>query len=205
MLYNLCECLRIVSILLAPFLPDTAPAIQKQIGAKPEELTYDAAAKWNVLPPDAEIAKGKALFPRIDAEKELEELNRLIPNPAAKEAEKAAEASEGTAAAQITIDDFEKLDLRAGYVKACEHVKGSKKLLKFTLDDGMGGRTIVSGIAKWYEPENLVGHTVAFVANLKPAKLCGVESQGMILSADAGEDDVKILLLDGVPAGSKIR
>ena len=90
-------------------------------------------------------------------------------------------------------------------MKACEHVKGSKKLLKFTLDDGMGGRTIVSGIAKWYEPENLVGHTVAFVANLKPAKLCGVESQGMILSADAGEDDVKILLLDGVPAGSKIR
>jgi len=204
-LYNLCECLRVISILLAPFLPDTAPEIQKQIGAKPEELTYDAAAKWNVLPPDAEIAKGKALFPRIDAEKELEELNRLIPNPAAKEAEKAAEASEGTAAAQVTIDDFEKLDLRAGYVKACEHVKGSKKLLKFTLDDGMGGRTIVSGIAKWYEPENLVGHTVAFVANLKPAKLCGVESQGMILSADAGEDDVKILLLDGVPAGSKIR
>lgn len=90
-------------------------------------------------------------------------------------------------------------------MKACEPVKGSKKLLKLTLDDGKGERTVASGISKWYKPEDLVGRTVVLVSNLKPAKLCGVESQGMILAADAGEDDVKVVFLDGVPAGSKIR
>ena len=201
-LYNLCECLRIISILLAPFLPNTAPEIQKQIGAKPEELTYETAAKWGILSSDAQITKGKVLFPRINVEKEIEELNKLIPNPAAKPvSQKDAPGS----AAEITIDDFLKADLRTAAVKACEPVKGSTKLLKFTLDDGKGERTVVSGIAKWYKPEDLIGHTVVFVANMKPAKLCGVESQGMILSADAGEGKVKLLLLDGVPAGSKIR
>ncbi len=105
--------------------------------------------------------------------------------------------------AQIGIDDFSKVELRVVKVLNCEKVKRSKKLLKFTVDDGEGERTVVSGIAQWYKPEDLIGHNVILVANLKPAKLCGVESQGMILSADAGED-VKVIFVDGVPAGSGI-
>ena len=205
-LYNLCEVLRIASILIRPFLPDTAPKIQEQLGASADALTYEAAAKWGVLPSDAKITKGEALYPRIDVEKEIEELNRLIPNPAAKAEEKpAGDAKKPEGVAQIGIDDFAKVDLRAAFVKACEPVKGSKKLLKLTLDDGKGERTVASGISKWYKPEDLMGRTVVVVSNLKPAKLCGVESQGMILAADAGEDDVRVVFLEGVPAGSKIR
>ncbi|NLG92296.1 MAG: methionine--tRNA ligase [Clostridiales bacterium] len=201
-IYNLCESLRIVSVLLTPFLPETAPKIQAQIGAKPEELTYDSAAKWGVLSNDAVITKGETLYPRIDVDKEIEELNKLIPNPAEQNEEKtAAPKIEGLA--QISIDDFDKVELRVGKVKACEPVKRAKKLLKLTIEDGVGERTIVSGIAKWYKPEDLTGHSIIFVANLKPATLCGVESQGMILSADAGED-VKVIFVDGVPSGSKI-
>ena len=202
-LYNLCETLRVVSILLTPFLPDSAPKIQAQIGAGPDALTYGSAAQWGVLPASAKIRKGDALFPRIDVDKEIEELNRLIPNPGAKAEEKAAAKPEGLA--QITIDDFAKVDLRAAKITACEPIKRSKKLLKLTLDDGAGGRTVASGIAPWYKPEELVGKTVVVVSNLKPATLCGVESQGMILAADAGENEVKVVFLDGVPAGSKIR
>lgn len=202
-LYNLCESLRIISILLAPFLPETSPKIQAQIGASANELTYESAAKWGVLSSDAVITKGETLYPRIDANQEIEELNQLIPNPAAKEEAKQSEKPEGIA--QITIDDFAKVDLRAAVVKACEPVKKSKKLLKLTLDDGTGERTVASGISQWYKPEDLIGHTVVLVSNLKPAKLCGVESQGMILAADAGENDVKVIFVDGVPAGSKIR
>ncbi|HEX3018315.1 MAG TPA: methionine--tRNA ligase [Caproicibacter sp.] len=203
-LYNLCESLRIISILLAPFLPETSPKIQAQIGASADELTYESAAKWGVLSSDAVISKGETLYPRIDVTKEIEELNRLIPNPAAKEeAKQPDEKPEGIA--QIAIDDFAKVDLRAATIKACEPVKKSKKLLKLTLDDGTGERTVASGISQWYKPEDLIGHTVVLVSNLKPAKLCGVESQGMILAADAGENDVKVIFVDGVPAGSKIR
>ena len=210
-LYNLCETLRVISILLAPFMPETAPKIQAQIGASADELTYESAAKWGVLPASAKVRKGEALFPRIDVDKEIEELDRLIPNPVAK-AEKKPQG-----AAQIAIDDFAKVDLRAAKVVACEAIKRSKKLLKLTLDDGAGGRTVVSGIAPWYKPEDLIGKTVAVVSNLKPTTLCGVESQGMILAADAGggrlpggsrlpgDDGVKVVFLDGVPAGSKIR
>lgn len=202
-LYNLCEVLRIVSVLLKPFLPDTAPKIQEQLGAGADVLTYEAAAQWNLLPAGTSFVKGDALFPRIDVAKEIEELDRLIPNPAAKEAEKSAEKPEGIA--QIGIEDFAKVDLRAAVVKTCEPVKGSKKLLRLTLDDGMNGRTVASGISQWYKPEDLIGRTVVLVSNLKPAKLCGVESQGMILAADAGENQVKVVFLEGVPAGSKIR
>lgn len=201
-LYNLCESLRIVSILITPFMPETAPKIQAQIGAKPEELTYESAAKWGVLSNDAVITKGETLYPRIDVEKEIEELNKLIPNPAEqKKEETAAPKIEGLA--QIGIDDFGKVELRVGKVKACEPVKRAKKLLKLTVEDGAGERTIVSGIAKWYKPEDLTGHSIIFVANLKPATLCGVESQGMVLSADSGED-VHVIFVDDVPSGSKV-
>ena len=144
------------------------------------------------------VQKGDTLFPRIDVDKEIEELNKLIPNPAAQQKPKI----EGLA--QITIDDFQKVELRAAKIVNCEHIKRAKKLLKLTLDDGEKGRTVCSGIAPWYQPEDLIGKTIVLVANLKPAKLCGVESQGMLLAADAG-DQVKVVFLDGVPAGSRIR
>lgn len=202
-LYNLCETLRIISILLAPFLPETAPKIQKQLGVPAEKLTYASAAQWGAVPAYANVTKGESLFPRIDVDREIEELNRLIPNPAAKKSQAPLQAPAGTA--QITIDDFAKVDLRAAKITACEPVRRSKKLLKLTLDDGAAGRTVVSGISPWYRPEDLVGHTVALVANLKPAKLCGVESQGMILAADADGGRASVVFLDGAPAGSKIR
>lgn len=205
-MYNLCESLRIVSVLITPFLPDTAPKIQAQLGVKPESVTYESAAQWGVLPAGTVIRKGETLFPRIDVDKEIDELNRLIPNPAAEKAEDKAEETpkkiEGLA--QIGIEDFGKVELRVAKILACEPVKRAKKLLKLTLDDGEGERTVASGIAQWYKPEDLIGHSIVLVANLKPATLCGVESQGMILAADAGED-VKVLFVDGIPAGSKVR
>ena len=204
-IYNLCESLRIVSILITPFLPETAPKIQAQLGVKADALTYEAAAQWGVLPADATIAKGQTLFPRIDVEKEIEELNQLIPNPAAKMSEEKAAEKKIEGIAQIGIDDFGKVELRAAKIKACEPVKRAKKLLKLTLDDGVGERTVASGIAQWYKPEDLIGHSIILVANLKPAVLCGVESQGMILAADAGENEVKVIFVDGIPSGSKIR
>ncbi len=203
-IYNLCESLRIVSVLITPFIPETAPKIQAQLGLKADALTYDSASKWGILPDDAIITKGETLYPRIDVEKEIEELNALIPNPAAEKQEKPEDKKiEGIA--QIGIDDFGKVELRAGKVIACEPIKKAKKLLKLTIDDGIGERTVASGIAKWYKPEDLIGHSIILVANLKPAMLCGVESQGMILAADAGEDEVKVIFVDGIPAGSKIR
>ncbi len=208
-MYTLCESLRIVSILLEPFMPSTTPRIQAQLGLTAENASYDSAAEWGRLPADAVIQKGETLFPRIDVDKEIEALNALIPNPMEQKAEKKEEASdqnppEGTA--MISIDDFAKVELRVAKVTACEPIKRAKKLLKLTLDDGSGiPRTVASGIAKWYKPEDLIGRSVVVVANLKPAVLCGVESQGMILAADAGEDDVKVLFADGIPAGSKVR
>ena len=122
--------------------------------------------------------------------------------PAKSEPAKTEKAPEGVA--QIGIEDFAKVSLRTAKVTACEPVPKAKKLLKLTLDDGADGRTVVSGIAPWYRPEELVGHTVIIVANLKPAVLRGVESQGMILAADAGENDVRVIFADGIPAGSEI-
>ena len=202
-MYNLCESLRIVSILIAPFMPDTTPRIQKQLGLSGGAVTYESAAVWGATPAGTVVEKGETLFPRIDVEKEIEALNALIPNPMEQKAEEKKPKIEGLA--QIGIEDFGKVELRAAKILACEPVKKAKKLLKLTLDDGEGERTVASGIAKWYKPEELVGKTVVLVANLKPATLCGVESQGMILAADAGEDDVKVVFLEGVPAGARVR
>ena len=201
-LYNLCESLRIVSVLLTPFMPETTPRIQKQLGLSGDSVTYETAGTWGVTPVDAVVEKGETLFPRIDVDKEIEALNALIPNPMEQ---KKAEKPKIEGLAQIAIDDFAKVELRAAKVLACEPVKRAKKLLKLTLDDGEGERTVASGIAQWYKPEDLVGRTVVLVANLKPAKLCGVESCGMILAADAAEDDVRVVFLEGVPAGARIR
>lgn len=202
-MYNLCEAIRIISILVSPFLPHTAPKIQAQLGAPADVLSWEQAGEWGLLPAGFSVQKGEIIFPRIDIAKELAELEAQ--QKAAREAkEQAQQKAEGVA--QISIDDFAKVELRVAEVKDCEPVKRAKKLLKLTLDDGSGTpRTVASGIAQWYKPEDLIGHKVVLVANLKPAVLCGVESQGMILAADCAKDDVKVLFVDNMPAGAKIR
>ncbi len=194
-LYNLCEILRIISILISPIMPETAKKIQKQIGVDESSCTWELASKWGVLPIGIKIEKGEALFPRIDMEKEIEELNNL------SESKKAP----GNTVNLIDIESFAKVELRVAEVKECESVKKAKKLLKLTLNDGEGERVVVSGIAEHYEPKDLIGKHIILVANLKPAKLCGVESHGMILAASCVDGSVKVVFVDNVPVGSKIR
>ena len=205
-LYNLCECLRIVSILITPFMPETAPKIQAQIGAGADVCNWDSADQWGLLPADAVVSKGETLFPRIDVAKEIAELDEiLIQKPAEKKAEAPKREQPVEGVAMIGIDDFAKVELRVAEIVACEPVKRAKKLLKLTLNDGQGQRVVASGIAKYYTPDQLVGRHVVLVANLKPAVLCGVESCGMILAADCAGGDVKVIFVDEIPAGSKIR
>lgn len=200
-LYNLLDTVRIVSTLLAPFMPETMPKVWEQIGAGKDAVTYENAAKFGVLLKNVTVKKGEVLFPRIDVDKEIEELNKIIGSQKAEEPKKPK--IEGLA--QIGIDDFAKVELRVAKIIACEPIKKAKKLLKLTLDDGEGERTVASGIAKFYKPENLIGKSIVLVANLKPAVLCGVESNGMILAADGGDGSIKVIFVDGVEPGSRIR
>ena len=205
-LYNLLEAIRVITTLLSCFMPTTMPKAWEQIGASADDVTYENAAKFGVLPANVTVHKGDVLFPRIDVEKEIDELNALI----AANAPKTDAADEDKAnllpiSETISIDDFCKVDLRVAEVKECEKVPKAKKLLKLRLDDGFGTRQVVSGIAKWYAPEDLIGKKVIVVANLSPAKLCGVESQGMIVAADVGEDARVIFVDKDIPNGSKLR
>lgn len=206
-LYNLLDTIRIVSTLLSAFMPSTMPKIWEQIGASSDDVTYDNASVFNILSSNVTVKKGDVLFPRIDVEKEIEELNAIIAENAAKakakEENKSKEKPEGLAL--IGIEDFAKVELRVAKVTACEPVKKSKKLLKLTLNDGNGERTVASGISQFYKPDDLTGHNVIIVSNLKPAKLCGVESQGMILAADCADGDVKVIFVDNIEPGSRIR
>ena len=203
-LYNLLEAVRISTTLLSAFMPTTMPEVWRQIGASESDVSYENAAKFGVLPANVTVHRGDAIFPRIDVDKEIEELNALIRQnaPASEEPEIEAEPL----APQIAIDDFFKSDLRVAKIVKCEKVKKSKKLLCSQLDDGMGGRQVVSGIAQWYSPEDLIGKKVILVANLKPAVLCGVESNGMICCSDMPDGGAKVIFVDdSVPCGSKIR
>ncbi len=203
-LYNLLESIRIASTLLSAFMPTTMPKVFAQIGAT-DFATYENADKWNVLPADTTVARGEVLFPRIDVDKEIEELNAIIEKNVAKaQAEENKETKKIEGLAQIGIDDFCKVELRVAQVKECEKVKKSKKLLKLTLLDGESERTVASGIAEYYTPEDMIGKKVILVANLKPVTLCKVESHGMILAASSG-DDVKVVFVDdSVEVGSRI-
>lgn len=199
-MYNLCESLRIVSVLISPVMPETSPKIRAQLGLD-ADFEWDSAGVFG-LNDSFSVKKGDIIFPRIDVEAELKELEKQTAQKAEeKKAEKAAEN-----VALIGIEDFAKVSLRVAKVVACEPVKRAKKLLKLTLNDGeRSNRTVASGIAQWYRPEDLIGRNIILVDNLKPAVLCGVESQGMILAADAGENDVKVIFADDIPAGSKVR
>ncbi|MGN0656474.1 MAG: methionine--tRNA ligase [Ruminiclostridium sp.] len=199
-IYNLLETIRICSALLSPFMPTVMPKIWEQIGANESLVAYDGLGTFGVLPKNVTVKKGPVLFPRIDMDKEIEELNALIaPKKAYKEDEDLDKAN------IITIDKFAEVKLRTGEITACEKMPKAKKLLKMQIDDGRDGRQIVSGIAAYYKPEELIGKKVIFVANLATAKLCGEESQGMILACDSGED-VKVVFLDkDTPNGSTVR
>lgn len=200
-LYNLLETVRICSGLLFPFMPTSMPKVWEQIGACAECTAYDTLDTFGALAADVTVKKGDVLFPRIDMDKEIEELNAML-----KPAKTYREDEDLDKANVIGIEDFANVKLRSGEITACEKIKKAKKLLKLQVDDGRDGRQIVSGIAQWYAPEDLIGKKIVFVANLAPAKLCGEESQGMILAVDAGENDVRVIFLDSdVPNGSTIR
>lgn len=205
-LYNLLEAIRLSTTLLSCFMPTTMPKVWEQIGASKSLITYENAGKYGVLPADVTVKKGPALFPRIDVEKEIDELNELI-SKQMKEAE--AKASGKKAApegiAQIGIEDFAKVELITAKILECEPVKKSKKLLKIQADDGSDKpRQIVSGISEYYKPKDLIGKTVIIVANLKPAKLCGEISNGMLLAGDAADGGIKVLFADGMEPGMRL-
>ena len=206
-MYNLLETIRICAVLLTPFIPDSAEKIFDQIGACPCCRTWEKANVWGSLRPDVTVHKGEALFPRIDAEKALAELNAI--QEAQRKAALPALELEPYAQENVDFDTFCRSDFRAVKIKACEAVKKSDKLLKFTLDDGSGtDRTIVSGIRHYYQPEQLIGKTAVAILNLPPRKMMGIPSCGMLISAvhkEKGEEKLHLLLLDdAIPAGAKL-
>ena len=206
-LYNLLEATRICGILLTPFMPESCEKLFAQIGAPAEAQTWEAAAVWGALPETAAVTKGENLFPRLDLDKALAELEAA--EAEAKKAALPAIEVEPQLTEKVDFDTFCKSDFRAVKVKACEAVKKSEKLLKFTLDDGTGvDRQILSGIHKWYEPEDLVGKTLIAIVNLPPRKMMGLESNGMLISAvhtEKGEECLHLIMVDdSIPAGAKL-
>ena len=200
-LYNLAETIRISAVLLSPFMPDTAQRIfdDLQLGKLPD--SFDSVKTFGLLESGKPVVKGKALFPRIDVKKELVELEKLAEKHEKKQ-EKPAESNEEKGL--ISIDDFSKIELATAKVLTCEKVEKSDKLLKLTLDVGGKQRTVVSGIAQYYTPEYMAGKTVVIVKNLKPVKLKGILSEGMILCASNGKDVVFVSPEKEIESGSGV-
>ncbi len=214
-LYNLCEVLRVAAALLTPFLPDTTPKMAAQLGLSQKELAFDSLGSFGGLPEPFTVHKGEALFPRIDLEKELEVLAAAkaaakapdAPKAGEKKAENAAPAEALCHEPEVDFDAFCRVEMRVGEVRACERVKESKKLLKLTLFDGERERTILSGIAKWYAPEDLAGRKVGFVANLAPRPMLGgmYVSEGMVMAADTADGGASVVFFPAdVPTGMRI-
>lgn len=212
-MYNLAEALRIIAILIAPFVPVTAPKIYEQLGLGKPESFFMADAVWGKLATGTKVQKGEPLFPRIEVTEAGETviaatkktaakaIKAEAPKVEAKKEAKPAEAADG----EITIDDFAKIDLRVATVVAAERVPKTDKLIKLQVKIGDEERTIVSGIAQHYEPENLIGKNVIVIANLKPAKLRGIESRGMVLAASDGEGNLVLADAPGIASGSKVK
>ncbi len=211
-MYNLVETLRVVSILILPFMPETPEKIWSQLGIEDKTIVeWEKAKEWGLYPSRASVKKGEIIFPRIDVKKELEEIEKI--SQASKPSEKVekdnkkdikkepasavvtADTDNETNANLITIDDFSKVELRVAKVIEAEKVEKADKLLKMKLQVGAETRQVVSGIAKYYTPEEMVGKTLILVANLKPAKLRGIESQGMILAA-SNENGLSLVTID---------
>ena len=214
-MYVLCECIRIVAILIAPTMPRTPARIYEQLGIAEGELTgWESASRFGLLPAGTRVQKGEALFPRIDVKKELAD---IVPTPKAeapkaeekKPAKKEEKKEEKLPEGIISIDDFAKVQLRVARILTAEKVEGSDKLLKLSVKLGEGEplRTVVSGIAKFYTPEAIEGRQVVLVSNLKPAKLKGIKSEGMILCASDAEDKaLKLCTVEpGMEDGAYIR
>lgn len=212
-MYNLAEALRIIAILIAPFVPVTAPKIYEQLGLGKPESFFMADAVWGKMATGTKVQKGEPLFPRIEVTAAVETVIAATKKNAAKaikaeapKAEAKKEAKPAAAAAdEITIDDFAKIDLRVATVIAAERVPKTDKLIKLQVKIGDEERTIVSGIAQHYEPENLIGKNVIVIANLKPAKLRGIESRGMVLAASDGEGNLVLADAPGIASGSKVK
>jgi methionyl-tRNA synthetase len=211
-MYNLAESLRVLAILIQPFMPETPEKIFRQLGlSEAKYLSWESTKSWGGYPEGISVSKGEVIFPRIDIKKELEELEAItVKNAAIKEDklhlnEKAKSADKEESNELITIEEFAKLDLRTAKVLEAERVEGSDKLLKLKLEVGDEVRQVVSGIAKNYEPNSIVGKNVILVANLKPAKLRGIESQGMILAA-SNDKDLVLATLDGaIESGTRVK
>ena len=215
-LLTLAECVRFVAVLIQPFMPSTPARIFEQLGVQDEKLkTWDSLSSFGLLPAGIKVCKGEALFPRIDVKKELEALSgkeeKPAPQPEKKEQKpekkekKKVEIPEGC----IGFEDFEKIKLRVARVISCERVEKSEKLLKFRLSLGDEERTVLSGIAKFHNPEDLVGQKLILLANLAPRKIMGIESQGMLLSAvkvnEDGSETLRLLTADPImPDGAEI-
>ncbi|MBR3486069.1 MAG: methionine--tRNA ligase [Clostridia bacterium] len=232
-LYNLAEALRVIAVAVEPFMPNTTPKMFMQLGVEDAALkTFDSIKTFGGIKPGTVLVKGEALFPRIDAKAEMEFLDNMIEEQrkkaaAMKAAEEAKNAPESPAEAKaapaeapaapdeaapeskplITYEDFAKLDLRAAKVIDCVEVKKSKHLYNITLELGEERRTVLSGIKDWVKPEDIIGKTVVVVYNLAPRKMCGIESQGMILAAstEGDADVVPLTTLKDIPSGSLIR
>ena len=200
-LYNLLEAIRVSLILLTPVIPDSSAKALDQIGADADCRTWESAGKFGALPVNVSVRKGETLFPRLDTEKEIAELEKL-------QHKKSVPVSEPVLP-DVTIDEFARCDMRTVKVLSCEAVPKSEKLLKFSLDDGSGTpRQILSGIHKFYEPEALVGKTLVAILNLPPRKMMGYDSNGMLISAvkeEDGKEQLHLLILDdAVPAGMRL-
>ena len=206
-LYNLLEACRVAGVLLSPFIPESSGKLFVQIGAPEAAQTWNSVETWGGMPAGTAVKRGEALFPRIDVKTELAELEKIVAasqKPAAPTVELEPQAEEA-----VDFDTFCRSDFRAVKVKDCQPVKKSAKLLRFTLDDGTGtDRQILSGIHKYYEPEQLVGKTLLAIVNLPPRKMMGLESNGMLISAvhkENGEEKLNLVMLDdAIPAGAKM-
>ncbi len=203
-LYNLLESIRFIAVLVSPFMPSTCKSILEQINSKADD--FDSLKEFGAVQAGQSVGTPTPLFNRIDEAKMLQEIEQEINQKKKAEQEKQPKQPAPESIAQIGIDDFSKVSLKIAQIKTCEKVEKSDKLLKLMLNDGEGLRQVVSGIAKWYTPEDLIGKKIILVANLKPAKLRGVESNGMILAADVEDGAAKVLFVDdSIPTGSKIR
>ncbi len=206
-MYNLLETTRICGVLLTPFMPESMTKLFAQIGADEAGQTWESAAAWGALSQTASVTKGENLFPRVDAEQAIAELEAAA--EAAKKAALPAVEVEPQTEEKVDFDTFCKSDFRVVKVKDCQPVKKSNKLLCFTLDDGTGtDRQILSGIAAYYKPEELIGKSLVAIVNLPPRKMMGKESNGMLISAvhtEHGEEKLHLIMVDdAIPAGAKL-
>ncbi|MFQ7291307.1 MAG: methionine--tRNA ligase [Monoglobales bacterium] len=195
-LYNLAETIRIIAALLSSYMPETAQKIAAQINA--DNIDYESTKTFGLLKPGTKVGEAVPLFARIDADKKLEEL------AAEHEAKTEKKIEIAPYKDYIEFDEWEKLDIRVGKVLECEPVKKSKKLLRFTLEVGSEKRQILSGISQFHKPEELIGKNVIFIANLKPRKMMGLESCGMILSAEYNDSLTVLTTLNDVQSGAEI-